>query len=91
MWGKAQIRETQVEEILIENAEPIYIDEGVKFEHIRDATQTIPMEDDPRCLDEVRLIMGHTVAGIANSYLERRPNMVRKACRTIEQYYFGKK
>lgn len=83
------LRRASINEWWMRRRRKLGIDQSVKFEHIRDATQTIPVENDPRCLDEVRLIMGHTVAGIANSYLERRPNMVRKACQVIEKYYFG--
>jgi integrase len=66
------------------------IAKSVKFEHIRDATQTIPLDDDPRSLVETHLIMGHSVKGMANNYLERRPTMVRRACAAIEAYFFGK-
>ena len=65
------------------------IDKSVKFEHIRDATQTIPLDDDPKSLVETNLIMGHSVKGMANNYLERRPRMVRRACATIENYFFA--
>ncbi|MFA6175889.1 MAG: tyrosine-type recombinase/integrase [Phycisphaerae bacterium] len=65
------------------------VDESVKFEHIRDATQTIPLDDNPASLVETNLIMGHAVKGVANNYLERRPKMVRRACASIEKYFFG--
>ncbi|MBN1816306.1 MAG: tyrosine-type recombinase/integrase [Sedimentisphaerales bacterium] len=64
------------------------VPEAVKFEHIRDATQTVPLDDNPGSLIETNLIMGHAVKGMANNYLERRPNMVRRACRAIEEYFF---
>jgi len=62
---------------------------SVKFEHIRDATQTIPLDDDPKSLVETNLIMGHAVSGMANNYLERRPTMVRRACKAIEEHFWG--
>ena len=84
------LRRASINEWWVQRRRTLDIDESVKFEHIRDATQTTPVENDPTSFDEVRLIMGHAVAGIANRYLERRPNMVRKACRAIEDYYFPK-
>jgi integrase len=65
------------------------VDHAVKFEHIRDASQTAAI--DAECtIDEVRFLMGHRVQGITDNYLKRKPNLTKKACVAIEKYFFGK-
>jgi integrase len=82
------IREQNIRRWWERNRKHAKLDKSVKFEHIRDATQTIPLDDDPKSLVETNLIMGHSVTGMANNYLERRPVMVRRACAAIEAYFF---
>jgi integrase len=67
------------------------VDKSVKFKHIRNSTQTIPLDKNSHLLVETYLILAHSLPGVGNNYLERRPKMVRKACAAIEKYYFGKK
>ena len=66
------------------------VSNDVKFQHIRDATQTIPIDDDPTLLFETKLLMGHDITGVTNNYLQRRPTMVKRACKILEEHYFGK-
>lgn len=84
------MKEASIRKWWLRHREDAGVIESVKFEHIRDATQTIPLDDDPRSLVETNLIMGHSVKGMANNYLERRPNMVRRACAVIEECFFVK-
>lgn len=67
------------------------VDKDVKFEHIRDASQTIPIDSDPTLLIETKLLLGHSIPGVTNNYLQRRPNMVKRACEVLEDHYFGEK
>ena len=85
------MKEASIRKWWLRNRENAKVNQSVKFEHIRDATQTIPIDDDPKSLVETNLIMGHSVKGMANNYLERRPTMVRRACAFIETYFFGNK
>ena len=66
------------------------VSDNVKFEHIRDASQTVPIDHDPTLLFETRLLMGHSIVGVTNNYLHRRPNMVKRTCEIIHNHYFGK-
>lgn len=65
------------------------VDEYVKFEHIRDAAQTIPIDVDSKLLFETKLLLGHSMTGVTNNYLSRRPSMVKNVCRILEEHYFG--
>ncbi len=65
------------------------VSEYVKFEHIRDAAQTVPIDIDSRLLLETKLLLGHSIPGVTNNYLRRRPSMVRNVCRILEEHYFG--
>lgn len=64
------------------------VSKKVKFEHLRDAAQSIPANNGCS-LDDIRLLMGHNVAGVANNYLARLPRSTRKVCEVLEQHYFG--
>ena len=66
------------------------VSDYIKFEHIRDASQTVPIDRDPKLLFETRLLMGHNIEGVTNNYLHRRPSMVKRTCEIIEDHYFGK-
>lgn len=66
------------------------IDKSVKFEHIRDAAQTVPIDYDPTLLFETKLLLGHSISGVTNNYLARRPNMTKRVCAVLEDHYFGK-
>ena len=65
------------------------IDDSVKFEHIRDAAQTVPIDYDPTLHFETKLLLGHSISGVTNNYLHRRPNMTKRVCSVLEEHYFG--
>ena len=67
------------------------IDEQVKFEHCRDAAETIPRDINPEGSSiPIKILMGHRVAGMDDNYQEKRPSITRNVVAAIEQYYFGK-
>ncbi len=61
--------------------------EDVSFDQIRDGSYTSAVESGCN-LTEAKALAGHRV-GIADHYLLRRPDLVRKACEAIEAAYFG--
>ncbi|MBN2376758.1 MAG: tyrosine-type recombinase/integrase [Sedimentisphaerales bacterium] len=63
------------------------VDHAVKFEHIRDAAQTAAAEAECT-VDEIRFLMGHRVKDVTDNYLKRRPKLTKKACVSIEKYFF---
>ena len=71
------------------NRKRVGVDTNVKFEHIRDATQTVPIDNDPTLLFETKLLLGHRIEGVTDNYLHRRPNMTKRACAILEDHYFG--
>ena len=66
------------------------ISDKVKFEHLRDSAQTVPVELGSSNPTEIALLLGHLLPGQTNNYLSRRPSMTKAAVKAIEQYYFGK-
>lgn len=62
---------------------------NAKFEHLRDAAQSIPAANNCT-LDSIRYLLGHKVAGVTDNYLERQPKMTKNACRELEKHYFSK-
>ena len=63
------------------------VDASVTLDRIRDGAYTAAVAAGVP-LEEVKLLAGHST-GISDAYAARRPDMVAKACRAIEQAYFG--
>lgn len=65
------------------------MDEKVKFEHLRDAAQSIPTDENPESLTSIAILMGHILPGQVDSYNRRKPSMTSRVVKAIEDYYFG--
>ncbi len=60
--------------------------EGVQFAQLRDGTLSAAAD---ATMDEVRMLAGHSVGGVTDAYLRRRPQLVADACAAVEAHYFG--
>ena len=64
------------------------LSDDLKFEHFRDSTKTIAVEEKPELWKATDVLLGHK-GDIGNQYLLRSPKMTREICQIVHDYYFG--
>ena len=65
-------------------------DDKVTFDRIRDSAYTRAIQGGAT-ETEAKLLAGHALSGESDSYVERNPMMVAKACEAVKAFYFGEK
>ncbi|MCH8968604.1 MAG: tyrosine-type recombinase/integrase [Planctomycetes bacterium] len=59
-----------------------------QFNQLRDGAYTAIIEAGID-ITQGEILMGHSVGGVKDAYIERRPEIVRAACEAVEQHYFS--
>ncbi len=60
----------------------------VRLEQLKDGAYTNAIEEGASS-DEAAILAGHSLPGVRDNYVKRNPRKAAKACRAIEQHYFG--
>ncbi len=62
--------------------------DDVEFQHIRDGGYSAAIQGGAS-ETVAKILAGHRIKGMSDSYVKRNPQMVAVACRAIERHYFG--